>query len=48
MLIKPCTITVKPTAHGVFFGLIAGLVLGLAFASQQRPIGYSASYSYNI
>jgi rhomboid protease GluP len=30
------------------FGLIGGLVLGLAFASQQKPIGYSQSYSYNI
>lgn len=28
------------------FGLVGGLVLGLLFASQQKPIGYSASYSW--
>jgi len=30
------------------FGLIGGLVLGLVFASQQKPIGYSEGYTYHM
>ena len=30
------------------FGLIGGLVLGLVFAAQRKPIGYSESYSYTV
>ena len=30
------------------FGLVGGLILGLVFASQQKPIGYSESYTYHM
>jgi len=30
------------------FGLVGGLVLGLVFSSQQKPIGYSESYTYHM
>jgi len=30
------------------FGLISGIVLGLVFSSQQKPVGYSVTYGYNM
>jgi len=30
------------------FGLIGGLALGLVFAAQQKPVGYSEGYSFTV
>jgi rhomboid protease GluP len=52
-LVYAAVIFISSSGPGVniyahLFGLVGGIVLGLAFVSTRKPIGYSESYSYNV
>ena len=52
-LVYAAVIFVSSSGPGVnifahLFGLVSGILLGLAFVSTRRPIGYSESYAYAV